>query len=224
MSYEEFLKFADEDVHGEWVDGEVIVFMPATGLHQDLIGFLYMLLSWFSQERDLGKVRFAPFAMRLANLRWSREPDLLFVAKANLYRLTETRLNGPADLVIEIVSDESEERDHEIKRRAYQEGGIPDYWVLDPRPGHQRAIFRQLAASGVYEEVALDERGCYASRVLPGFWLDPEWLWQDPLPRPYELLPLILAGANQTIGKPEHDRSESTRRQPALGPEAGSHE
>ena len=32
MSYEEFLQWADEDVHAEWVDGEVIVHMPPMAL------------------------------------------------------------------------------------------------------------------------------------------------------------------------------------------------
>ena len=28
MSYEDYLQWADEDVHAEWVDGEVIIQMP----------------------------------------------------------------------------------------------------------------------------------------------------------------------------------------------------
>ena len=41
----------------------------------------------------------------------------------------------------------------------------------------------------------MDGEGHYHSRVLPGFWLDPNWLWQDPLPDPDALKPIILADA-----------------------------
>jgi acetyl esterase/lipase len=37
MSYQEYLEWADEDVHAEWVDGKVIVHKPPTSLHQALI-------------------------------------------------------------------------------------------------------------------------------------------------------------------------------------------
>ena len=200
MSYDDFLAFADEDIHGEWVDGEVTVFMPASGIHQDLIGFLYILLSWFTRHGDLGRVRLAPFAMRVEDLGWSREPDLLFIARHHLHRLTETRLIGPADLVVEVVSDDSERRDYDAKRQAYQAAGIPEYWLLDPRSGHRQAQFLRLDANGVYYPAALDDRGRFHSAVLPGFWLDPTWLWQDPLPDPDALKPLILAGSRRPGG------------------------
>jgi hypothetical protein len=54
--------------------------------------------------------------------------------------------------------------------------------VYDPRPGKQRADFYQLSAAGTYEVVALDNLGRYHSAVLPGFWIKPEWAWQDPQP------------------------------------------
>jgi len=34
MSYDAFLEWADEDSHAEWVDGEVITFMPAKDVHK----------------------------------------------------------------------------------------------------------------------------------------------------------------------------------------------
>ena len=200
MSYDDFLAFADEDTHAEWVNGEVTVFVSTSRIHQDVLGFLYVLLSWFSRRGDLGRVLTAPFAMRVVELGWSREPDLLFVGREHLDRLTEMRLLGPADLVVEVVSDESERRDYEEKRLAYQAAGIPEYWLLDPRPNRHQAWFLQLDANRVYQTAALDERGRFHSVVLPGFWLDPTWLWQDPLPDPDALKPLILADPEDASG------------------------
>ena len=41
--------------------------------------------------------------------------------------------------------------------------------------------------------------GIIHSKVLPGFWLDPEWLVQDPLPIPLEILRLIAGDALKQI-------------------------
>ena len=64
MSFEEFLAWADEETHAEWVDGEVIVFMPAKDIHQATIGFLHQLIGWFVDLFQLGKIRIAPLGMR----------------------------------------------------------------------------------------------------------------------------------------------------------------
>jgi len=191
MTFDEFLEFA-KGRHAEWVDGEVTVFVPNSRTHQRGVLFLASLLAWFVRRRGLGEV-LAPFAMRVAELGWWREPDILFIARAHLDRLDEMNLRGPADLVVEFVSDESVERDTRVKRLAYQQAGVPEYWIVDPRPGDARSLFLQLDEHGVYRKQPLDKQGRYFSRALPGFWLDPSWLWQDPLPEPDDLKPLILA-------------------------------
>jgi Uma2 family endonuclease len=191
LSYEEFLEFGEETTHAEWVDGEVIVFMPPSIRHNRLVQLLSTLLGMFAEAFDLGEVLTAPTEMRLAHS--SREPDVLFVARANRERLIDKRLDGPADLVIEVVSDESVARDRADKFYEYQEGGVPEYWIYDPRPGKERADFYYLDADGRYQPIVADAEGRYHSRVLPGFWLRLEWLRQDPLPTPKAALAEILA-------------------------------
>ena len=171
--------------------------MPPNLLHQRLVAFLETLLSWYVRRLDLGEVVQAPFEMRIRPGRSSREPDLLFVSRANAARLTLERLEGPADLVVEIVSAHSAVRDRREKFAEYQEAGVPEYWLLDARPGQRQASFFQLGSDGRYREIAPDVEGRYYSAVLPGFWLDPAWLWQDSLPDPDELKPLILAAADR---------------------------
>ncbi|MGH2543060.1 MAG: Uma2 family endonuclease [Ardenticatenaceae bacterium] len=184
MSYREFLEWSDEDTHAEWVDGEVTVFMPPKDIHQATLGFLYYLLRTFVGLFDLGQLRAAPYEMR-ASESSSREPDILFVAKANQSRLTEDRLEGPADLIIEIVSNDSARRDRHDKYHEYAEAGVPEYWIIDPRAGKQRADFFRLSEQGQYELYATEDDELVASHVLPGFALRPAWLWEadtlDPL-------------------------------------------
>ena len=64
MSYEEYLALG-EDVHAEWVNGEITVFMPASNKHQAIVGFLHVLLDLFVNLGSLGIIRLAPFQMRV---------------------------------------------------------------------------------------------------------------------------------------------------------------
>ena len=196
MSYDEFLSWLGEDTHAEWIDGEVIVFMPPTFKHQAIVGLLHTLLSLFAELFDLGVVQVAPFEMRATPNSPAREPDLLFVAREHLDRLTPERLAGPADLVVEIVSDSSVGRDRSDKFYEYQQLGIAEYWIIDPRPGKERIDWFRLTAEGKYLAISPDEYGRYHSTLLPGFWLDPAWLWQEPLP---SALPLLAAIAPQAL-------------------------
>ena len=191
MSYEEFLEWAGEDTHAEWVNGEVTIFMPPKTIHQRIVFWLSTLIALYARHLDLGEVVVAPFEMRLWPGRSSREPDILFVARAHQDRLTPDRLEGPADLVVELISDSSVLRDRDDKFYEYQEAGVHEYWIVDPRPGRQRADFYRLAPDGKYQAVLPDARGRYHTEVLPGFWLDPNWLWQEPLPEPMMLLARI---------------------------------
>ncbi len=203
LSYAEFAARVDESAHAEWVDGEAIIFMSPKERHQALANLLSTLITLFAEWLRLGVVRSAPYEMRVTPDGPVREPDILFIARDHLDRVTVDGLNGPADLVIEIVSEESLRRDRADKFYEYQEAGIPEYWLFDPRPRRQRADFYRLNASGQYEPVPLDQEGRYRSAVLPGFWLKPEWLRQEQLPTTLALIaqvaPQIFGAADTTI-------------------------
>ena len=191
MSYEEFLNWADEDVHAEWVNGEVIVAMPAKEIHQNIVEFLYVMLNFFVRWFALGKVHTAPFEMRVLADGPAREPDLLFVANDHLERLTNDRLAGPADLIVEVISGDSVYRDRVDKFEEYEAGGVREYWIVDPRPGKQRADFWILDANGRYRAGEIKD-GIYRSTVLPGLWLRVEWLLAENLPDPLVALAQIV--------------------------------
>jgi Uma2 family endonuclease len=182
MTYEEFLAWADEDTLAEWVDGEVVKYSPASKQHQLIVGFLEKVLGTFVEQHNLGVVLSAPFQMKLER---GREPDLLFVASEHLDRLKETYLDGPADLVVEIISPESVGRDRGEKFYEYARGGVPEYWLIDPQM--KWADFYRSEGNR-YRAAFSGETGEYRALVLPGFWLRVEWLWQEPLPHPLRVL------------------------------------
>jgi Uma2 family endonuclease len=178
MTYEEFLAWADEDTLAEWVDGEIIMTSPASFIHQKMSIFLQEVIGNYAKYRQLGQVLVPPFQMKLPKS--GREPDLLFVATENLHRIKNTYLDGPADLVVEIISSESAGRDRGDKFYEYEQAAIPEYWLIDPEK--RRAEFYALDKEGNYHLAMGGSKGKIESGVLPGFWLEVEWLWADPLP------------------------------------------
>jgi Uma2 family endonuclease len=60
------------------------------------------------------------------------------------------------------------------------------YWLIDP--DKQTAEFYELDEEGAYERAALDETGAYHSKVIAGFRLRVDWLWQSPLPATLNVL------------------------------------
>jgi Uma2 family endonuclease len=186
MTYEEFLDWCDEDTLAEWVDGDVVMTSPASKPHQTVVDFLLTVLNIYIEQRELGLVLSAPFQMKLSVIPRGREPDLLFIARENLGKLKNTYLDGPADLAVEVVSQESRVRDTEEKLAEYEIGGVREYWIIDPEK--KWADFYVLAADGRYERRQPDPQGVYRSEVIAGFWLKEEWLWQDPPPRALAVL------------------------------------
>jgi Uma2 family endonuclease len=196
MSYEEFLEWADEDTHAEWAEGEVIVHVPTKDRHQRIAEFVERLLALFVELFDLGLVRIPPFEVKLWPDGPAREPDVFFLAKEHADALSDDRLAGPPDLVVEVISPGSVRLDRHQKFREYEAAGVPEYWIFDSRPSHQRADFYYLDDSGRYELFATEDDEIVYSKVIANFWLRPAWLWQEPMPTPLLALMEIVGPKN----------------------------
>jgi Uma2 family endonuclease len=194
MTYEEYVAWAPENRKTEWVDGEVIEFMSTKTRHAGLETFLIVLISNFVILRDLGRVFSGTYSMRVRGGRSSREPDVVFVANANLDRISLDRLEGPADLVVEIVSADSVTRDRRDKFEEYAEVGVREYWIAEGREGFQGFEAYELVAPGMYRRIEPDDAGLVRSRVLAGLAIDPAWLAADPPPNPIEALRQTVPG------------------------------
>jgi Uma2 family endonuclease len=178
MSYETFLQ-AYEGLHAEWYDGKVIL-MANNIQHQLIVGFLQLILALYLGSLKLGRVITAPYSTRMddANQMPHREPDLMVVLTEHLGRLTPTWLEGPADIAIEVVSEESVGRDYATKFQEYEKAGVREYWIIDPI--RRSVSIHVLDSQGLY--YLLNSPHQITSTVLPDFALDSHLLWQPELP------------------------------------------
>jgi Uma2 family endonuclease len=177
MTYQQFLRRNWENPHVEWVDGEAVMMAQISAEHDDVAGFLRALMRHFNEAHDLGAVRADPFQMKTGPKLPGRAPDVLFVAKKNAHPLKRLYVDGPADLVVEIISIGSRSTDRGAKYYEYEQGGVKEYWLIDPE--RRKAEFYRLGRDGTYQLVPVED-GTFHSAVMKGIWLKVDWLWRRP--------------------------------------------
>lgn len=191
FTFDDFCVLVKDGQKADLIDGVIYMASPENLDANDLFVWLIVLISFFVEEKDLGKVYGSRVAFKLDD--WnSPEPDIAFVRTQRLQRTRRKgRFDGPPDLAIEIVSPDSVDRDYVTKRAKYEAIGVLEYWIVDEMK--QKVTLLRLTSKGEYREVR-PRKGILSSQVLLGFWLRPEWLWQDPRPRKRDTVQQILAG------------------------------
>jgi Uma2 family endonuclease len=97
------------------------------------------------------------------------EPDLVIVLAAHSARVGTQVIDGPPDIVVEILSPGTAKRDLGSKRAKYASSGVPEYWIVDPTA---RAIEVLRLTSAGYERHGLFKHAeTLRSPALPGFEL-----------------------------------------------------
>jgi Uma2 family endonuclease len=170
---EQLYESLDEDVKAELINGEVVTMSPASKEHNLLQTFFVRVLAEFAEQGKSGEVFGDQLEMRLGDQRYV--PDVSFVAHEHLDRVKPTRIEGPADLVVEITSPDTAGRDWGVKMRDYEQAGILEYWLVNPLVEQVQVYV--LGSEGKYIALAPDETGAYRSTVLPGLRILPRWLW-----------------------------------------------
>lgn len=195
MTCEEFLAWVPDGMQAEWVDGAGIIFASTSTLHGELVLFFTDLLRRYLLLFDLGRVFAAPVELRLPPRGERREPDIFGVLAQHADRILRRWVDGPADFVVEFVSEWSAREDRVVKLRVYALAGIPEYLIGDAREGQIGIEFYRLGDDGQYHLVGPDARGRFHSVVLPGFWFESRWFREEPLPEVDDLMLAIAPDA-----------------------------
>jgi Uma2 family endonuclease len=182
--------WTDEDTRAELLDGEMIIHPPATLRHDGLGGFLSSLMRLYAEAKGLGKVLGPNSIIHLATSR-KFAPDILFIRQERVPLPLTKEFQGAADLVVEVLSESTRRYDLGEKRRMYHEAGITELWFVDE--AQQQLIIDLKEGTGYRQEVVRAGRG--ESAVLPGFWVEVAWLWQEPTPELMICLQRILGRA-----------------------------
>ena len=129
-SYAEFARLPDDGNRYEVIDGKLYV-SPSPRLdHQEIVGSLLGRLLPFVREHGRGKVYPGPVDVLFAEGDYLA-PDLVFLSTEHLHYRSGRGIEGPPDLVVEVLSPGTAVRDRNLKRERYVLYGVPEYWIVD---------------------------------------------------------------------------------------------
>ena len=150
LTYEDYCA-APADNRYELLDGELIMVAAPNIKHESVRSLLGHHLSNFIIDHGLGKLFYAPCDVMLSESDVV-QPDLLFVSRKREHLLRDgQKVQGAPDLVIEILSPSTADRDRGKKLALYGRHGVTEYWLVDP-VAETISIHRQQAGELVPTE------------------------------------------------------------------------
>ena len=129
-TYADYLETPD-DVRYELIEGELIMAAAPTIWHQRVGMRFSNRMGPFVEANGLGELFAAPTDVHLSD-RNVLQPDLFFISAAREHIIGEANIQAAPDLVIEIASTSTEERDRTVKQDIYALFGVLEYWRAYP--------------------------------------------------------------------------------------------
>jgi Uma2 family endonuclease len=166
LTYDDFVRFPDDGMRHELIDGEHYVTPSPNTAHQRVVGQLHGLIWTYLRTRPVGELFNAPFDVVFSNVDVV-EPDLLFVSKERASILTQANVQGSPDLVVEVRSPSTGRRDETIKLSLYESAGVSEYWLVNPDAHTVRVYRRRGSSYGDGSILTLTARDVLTSRLFP---------------------------------------------------------
>ena len=170
ITYEDWLELPEDGPRQELWDGELVELTTPEEIHQDIEATLgYELMT--AARAISGAKLFYEYGVRLSNSSVVAPDIEVFTGKAGGKR-TRRAIEGPPDLIVEILSPTSRKRDLVNKAARYAENGVPEYWIVDP---DRRAVVVNILRDQAYDRTIVYE-GPIACQALDGAMIDISFL------------------------------------------------
>lgn len=165
LSYEDYCALPDDGRRYQIIGGALDVTPVPTSTHQRVSRNLEFLLFNHVRRHKLGSVLYAPVDVILSDDTMV-QPDLVYVSRANLARVAERGIEGPPDLVVELLSPKTRRLDRTTKMRVYAQFSVPECWIVDP-DAKTFEIFKLTAGAYVLVQAASGDESVQ-SGLFPG--------------------------------------------------------
>ena len=184
-TWEEFQRWAGSSEFPQrgridYVNGNVEVDMSPEDLftHGTVKGHVYAALLGRIEQLDLGHLFVDRTRVSLSRADLSVEPDIVFVShqavqdgRIHLVPASSgssdrfIQWQGAPDLVVEVVSDSSVDKDTKRLFHGYELAGVSEYWLVDARGSEVDFQINRLVADH-YQQVTMDDMGFQFSPVM----------------------------------------------------------
>ena len=168
-TYHDLENFPEDGKRREIIGGELFVSAAPSTRHQRLIVEIVFRIRSFLENHPIGTVFAAPTEVSFDEME-SVEPDIFVVLKEGRADITERRVLGAPDWVIEVLSPSNSDYDLETKRKLYARYGVV-YWVVDP-------VGESITVWDVGGKLSYKKGDELEVSVLPGFGLELTQLFE----------------------------------------------
>jgi len=131
--YADYLRLPDDGKRYEIIEGVLYVANAPSYDHQFSVSRVLFYLQLFTIEHDLGVVLTAPFEVHLSESSKPVQPDVLFIRKEHQPLPGSQVFEGAPALIVEVISPSSIRLDRKTKFDAYEQVGVAEYWLVDPK-------------------------------------------------------------------------------------------
>ena len=167
LTYADYLALPGDERY-ELLDGELVLVASPNEPHQRASKRLTRQLLGV-EDSGLGQIYIAPFDVLLSDTEVV-QPDLMFISREREDIITHANVQGAPDLVVEILSPSTANRDWTRKREMYARHGVKELWIVDPEA---RIVWVMLLRDGDFELTGVYGEGqSFSSTTLEGFTID----------------------------------------------------
>lgn len=164
LTYSDYQLLPDDGTRYEIIAGELYMTPAPVTRHQLIVGRLTQALMNYLDIHPIGTVLAAPTDVLLSETDVV-QPDLLFVHNDSQARITEKNIQGPPNVVVEILSPGTSARDRQLKRNRYEHFGVAEYWLVDPNRDEIELL--RLASGHYHSEPVLTRPMTLTSPLFP---------------------------------------------------------
>lgn len=178
-TYEEYVKLKDEwGCRHEILNGVLVRIPSPTFRHQSVLFALSRQLADFFDDFDpRGTIVIAPMAVALSEGNVVK-PDIMFISGDRQDIIMDECINGPCDLIVEIVSPKYRRKDCIKKLDMYRDAGVLHYWIVDSEEGFIEAY--TLVEKYYTVIAASDKEGELTHPDFPGLEIDLQKVFKRP--------------------------------------------
>lgn len=156
----------------ELIYGRLILCPRRDVLHQTAVGLLSIYLLQIAR-RFKGFSIPGPVDIPISD-HSILQPDVLYIRR-DRRRIVADRIEGPPDLIVEVVMPNNKRRDRVDKLSIYAQYGVAEYWIVDPAERQ----FDFLVNRGGKFEIQPQQDNRYASPVCPELEIDLTAFWRS---------------------------------------------
>ena len=182
LTYEDYVRLPEppDARRYEILDGVIYVSPSPVPRHQEVSLNLERVLDAYIRRHHLGKLYHAALDV-LLHEHTIAQPDIIFIAAGREQIITDRAIEGPPDLVVEILSPSTARRDRGLKARLYARFGVPHYWIVDPRA--ETLSTYEPSAAATARARSFIKAAVATSPPFPGLRIDLGAIWPQPLRR-----------------------------------------